>query len=187
MIKKITILAVLVLSFTMSGCLRIIQLKNKYTTEPISRIYDRSLDSTWQATMNAIVMKNMSVHLVERESGLISSFQTSYIDNTTYENLEGTDILHKNAYIVTHRPNFNNDKFIMKHRHASRTPSFPFSVLTGRWKIQVLPISKDKTEVRVILGGFEYMGNHSVPHYPEIYTLKNFENEILNEIAKQLD
>lgn len=182
-------LLLIFVTLSLSSCLSILQLKGSYSDAPVKSLFKASYDDVWKATIETITAKNLDVGVIEKESGLISSFQASYIDNTTYERKKSDAPIHPKAYIITHRPNTVGDREFELHRSPRFTIYYPFDALTGRWKIFVRDRGSNQVEVSVILGGFEFIPSKTygnTKYYPQVYSLKVFEKEILDGISQRL-
>lgn len=174
----------------MQSCISVVPLHNKYDPSPIAGVFNSPYDKVWQSVIDVVVYNNLPVNVIEKESGLISSYQSSYRAETTYEANKDKKPIHPEQLIITHRPNSNEDSQLRKRPASAYSASFPFDQLTGRWKIAVKKISDNKTEVLVTLGGFEFIPSKTfinIPYIPQIYSLGNFERNFLNDVKDRLD
>lgn len=186
---KCTNILLTIISLSLSSCLSVMQLRGDYSDAPVKSLFRASYDKVWEATIETVTAKNLDVGVIEKQSGLISSFQASYLDHTTYERRKTTQPIHPKAYIITHRPNTANDRQFERVSRPRFTAYYPFDALTGRWKIFVRPVGQNEVEVSVTLGGFEFIPSKTygnAKYYSEVYSLKVFEREILDGISQRL-
>lgn len=186
---KRTNILLIIISVSLSSCLGVMQLRGNYSDAPVKSLFRSSYDKVWGATIETIIAKNLDVGVIEKQSGLISSFQASYLDNTTYERRKSAEPIHPNAYIITHRPNTASDREFERISRPRFTAYYPFDALTGRWKIFVRARGENEVEVSVTLGGFEFIPSKTygnTKYYPEVHSLKVFEKEILDGISQRL-
>lgn len=170
----------------LQGCLSVVPLRGSYNQDVVVSKIAQPFEKVWTAAVEVIVYKNLPINVIDKSSGIISSFQSSYTQFSTYEKAKGAELMHPNAYVVSHRSNYySKDMYLLKASSIDNSLYYPFRELTGRWKIFIKPISANETQISVTLGGFEFSESASfdkLVYTPQIYSLKNFEKEIVDAI-----
>lgn len=112
-------------------------LTGKYQDTPYQIETSKSLDETWSAIIDLFATKGLSIKIIDKSSGLITSNKTSFLFSYTYENKQGQPE-DPNAFVVVNKlkGGFGN----------TLNPQ----VLTGEWNIRIKEVNS-KTVINVNL------------------------------------
>lgn len=112
-------------------------LKGNYQETPYSVETSKSLEEVWSNIIDLFSTHGISIKIIDKSSGLITSDHTSFLNNYTYEDEYGKPI-NPNAYVV-----------IYKLKNGFGTP-LPPDYIEGDWNIRIKNID-GKTIINVNL------------------------------------
>lgn len=141
--KKLFIIAI---AFALSSCAinkpDIRPIKGDYPIYPVERLYNFSADDVWSNVIDFFATNGLSIKIIDKQSGLILSEKVSFMQNGSYERLDGPGINKPQAFVVIERKAVSPNS------------------ITGEWNIRVKSMG-GKTHVRVNIVQLraEYLSN----------------------------
>lgn len=75
-------------------------LKGKYQDTPFQIETSKSYEETWSELIDLFAQKRLSIKIIDKSSGLITSEKTSFLSSFTYEDAQGKPI-NPNAFVVS--------------------------------------------------------------------------------------
>lgn len=132
--KKILIALVLICS--MSSCFEATQIQGNYSANN-TFTSDRKIDSVWSSIIDLFSSKGISIKVIDKQSGLIVSENTSFMHQYTFEGKDGK-LENENAWVVVERRGNGWGGLVQPIK------------LTGDWNIRVKELN-NKTLVTVNL------------------------------------
>lgn len=134
--KKVFVCLTLML---LTGCImENAPLKGSYSTAPAEITVNKSIDIVWSNVIDLFATKGLSIKIIDKTNGLITSEKTSFINNYTRENDEGV-LENSDAWIV-----------VSKMKDGLGRPLSPDN-LTGEWNIRVKSLDANRTSINVNL------------------------------------
>ncbi len=126
------------MSFLFVGCAPSLeQLNGKYDDKPFQIYTSKSKDAVWEKIIEFFATKGISIKLIDRQSGLIISEKTSFINSYTYEDKNGNPIDPK-AFVVC-------GKYVNMYKVMINPET-----VTGEWNIRIVT-ENEKTLININL------------------------------------
>ena len=98
-------------------------LKGKYQDTPFQIETSKSFEETWSKLIDLFAQKGLSIKIIDKSSGLITSEKTSFLSSFTYEDALGKPI-NPNAFVVSAKTSFMGT-------------AYPPQSLTGEWNVRI--------------------------------------------------
>jgi len=111
-------------------------LKGKYQETPYQIETSKSFDETWSKLIDLFAQKGLSIKIIDKSSGLITSEKTSFLSSYTFENEQGQP----------EKPN----AFVVVSKLSAMGRVYPPQTLTGEWNVRIKPV-EGKTIINVNL------------------------------------
>lgn len=133
---KSLIAAIIILFFTIGCSISKSTLKGKYQETPFQIESSKSFEETWSKLIDLFAQKGLSIKIIDKSSGLITSEKTSFLSSYTYEN-EQIKPNNPNAFII-----------LAKVSYGGRV--YAPTTLTGEWNVRIKQ-AEGKTIINVNL------------------------------------
>lgn len=133
--KQLTLILLIALVSSCGAPKRI--LKGTYQDTPYQIETNKSFDDVWSNVIDMFATKGLSIKIIDKSSGIITSGTTSFLSSYCYETKEGK-LFNPNAFVVVN--------MIKNWAGSSLQPQ----VVTGEWNIRVKKV-EDKTIINVNL------------------------------------
>ncbi len=111
-------------------------LKGKHQDTPYQIETTKSFEETWSKLIDLFAQKGLSIKIIDKSSGLITSEKTSFQSSYTYEDALGKPV-NPNAFIVVAKTSYMGTVY-------------PPSSLTGEWNVRIKQ-GEGKTTINVNL------------------------------------
>jgi hypothetical protein len=121
--KKIILGALILFSITSCAPIKMTALKEVHFEPPYNVTSNKTQQEVWEKIIDLFATKGLSIKIIDKNSGLLTSEKTSFKDNSTIEDKTGK-LINPEAYIVTSY--YNSMGMIIKP-----------TILTGEWNIRI--------------------------------------------------
>ena len=98
-------------------------LKGKYQDTPYQIETTKSFEETWSKLIDLFAQKGLSIKIIDKSSGLITSEKTSFQSSYTYEDAIGKPV-NPNAFVVVAKTSYMG-------------AVYPPSSITGEWNVRI--------------------------------------------------
>lgn len=126
------------LIFFVVGCtVQNVPLNGRYLEKPFEIITDKSFETVWSNIIDLFAQKGLSIKVIDKSSGLITSEKTSLLSNYSFEKDNG--LLE------------NPDAWVVINRSTYAGTTLPPQVLSGEWNVRIKSIENNKTSININL------------------------------------
>lgn len=177
--KKTTrIIALIAIAIMATSCApQQMVLKGNYAEKPFEVTINKPIEVVWSNIIDFFATKGISIKIIDKSSGLVVSEKTSFANNYTIENEDGS-LKNPSAYIV-----------VAPWKYYGAT--FGPQELSAEWNIRIKSLPDNKTSVNVNLtnvqGSYSRSGTQNSEPLYFTYSGKStgkFEILIVNELSK---
>lgn len=143
-------------------------LKGSYEDKAFVGYSKKPVPEVWDNLITFVTKEGLDVKVVDKNSGLMISERTSYVESSCAER-KG-------------KP-FAPEKYIVTSHVGSRPDKFTPSRLTAAWNARIRQSDNGETEVTIRLSGIQaYYGIGQAERKLEAHSLQNFEKIIFESI-----
>lgn len=125
-----------------AGCsVQNVPLKGQYPDKPFEITTNKSMDIVWSNIIDLFAQKGLSIKVIDKSSGLITSEKTSFLNNYSYESSSGTPE-NPNAWIVISKQSYGGTVLNPQK-------------LSGEWNVRIKSSGDNQTRININVTNIE--------------------------------